>query len=119
MSFQWKLKEKMASKGIWRCTDFTKLLNQYGINISVSMVTRIVEKAPERINTQVLDAICDLLECTPGEILVHTPTGMNAERLLKVAGENIGIKPGPKPRKSQNVPEIPIDILGPGGDVIK
>lgn len=109
----------MAQKGIWKSTDLTKLLNAYGINISVSMVSRIVEKMPDRINTQVLDAICDILECTSSEIMVHIPSNITIESLVKVSGENLGIKPGPKPKKATNCINIPSNILGPRGGVIK
>lgn len=116
--FKWKLKEKMAEKGIWRCTDLTKLLNAHGINITSSMVTIIVDKMPERINTKVLDALCDILECSPSDILVHTSSGKNAENLLKAVGNEIGIKPGPKPRNKSTGSEVPASILGPKGGVI-
>jgi len=119
LSFKWKLKERMAQKGIWKCTDLTKLLNAYGINISVSMVSRIVEKMPDRINTQVLDALCDILECSSSEIMVHTPSNITIESLVKVSGENLGIKPGPKPKKTSDFINIPASILGPKGGVIK
>lgn len=109
----------MAQKGIWKCTDLTKLLNAYGINISVSMVTRIVEKMPERINTQMLDALCDILDCSPSEILIHKPSNITIESLVKASGENIGIKPGPKPKKLTSNIELPVDILGPKGGVIR
>jgi DNA-binding Xre family transcriptional regulator len=118
MSFKWRLKEKMAESGIWRCTDLTKLLNAHGINITSSMVTLIVDRMPERINTKVLDAICDILECTPADILVHIPSGKNAEKLRKAVGDDIGIKPGPKPRKKTNSSDVPDSVLGPKGSVI-
>lgn len=118
MSFKWRLKEKMAERGIWRCTDLAKLLNAHGIEISSAMVTLIVDKMPERINSKVLDALCDILECTPSDILIHIPSGKNAEKLKKVAGDNIGIKPGPKPRKKPDTPDVPTHILGPKGGVI-
>lgn len=118
MSFRWKLKEKMAEKGIWKCTDLTKLLNAHGIKITSSMVTVIVDRMPDRINTKVLDAICDILECNPSDILVHVPSGKTADQLLKVVGDNIGIRPGPKPRKKSESAEIPSSVLGPKGSVI-
>lgn len=116
--FKWRLKEKMAEKGIWRCTDLTKLLNAHGVNITSSMVTLIVDKMPERINTKVLDALCDILECTPADILIHTSSGKSAEKLLKAVGDEIGIKPGPKPRKKAEQSDVPSSILGPKGGVI-
>lgn len=119
MAFEWKLREKMAEKGIWRCTDLTKLLNTYGINISVSMVTRIVDKIPERINIKVLDGLCDILECQPSEIMVHVPTNVTINHLVKASGEDYGIKPGPKQKKDISSSSIPANILGPKGGVIK
>lgn len=116
--FKWKLREKMAEKGIWKCTDLTRLLNAHGIKITSSMVTLIVDRMPDRINTKVLDAICDILECSPSDILVHVPSGKTVEQLLKVVGEEIGIKPGPKPRRKKGTSEVPSSILGPKGSVI-
>jgi DNA-binding Xre family transcriptional regulator len=119
MSLQWRLKEKMAENGIWRCTDLAKLLNAHGIRISSGMVTIIVDKMPERINSKVLDALCDILQCKPNDILVHTPSGKSAEKLRKVVGNDIGIRPGPKPKTKRTTSEIPESILGPKGVVIK
>lgn len=120
MSFKWCLKQKMAEKGIWRATDLTKLLNAYGIDISSSMVSRIVDKIPEKINTKVFFAICDILKCSPHEILIFEPTSIQIDVLSKVVGDDIGIKPGPKPKRKTNIQDdIPNYILGPKGGVIK
>ncbi len=118
MSLKWRLKEKMAENGIWRCTDLAKLLNAHGIRISTSMVTLIVDKMPERINSRVLDALCDILQCNPSDILVHTPSGKSAENLRKAVGDELGIKPGPKPKKKNSISDIPESVLGPKGGVI-
>jgi DNA-binding Xre family transcriptional regulator len=118
MSFKWCLKEKMAENGIWKCTDLTKLLKAYGFNISPSMVSRIVEKKPDRINTEMLDALCDILKCSLADIMVHTPSSITIDNLIKASGDNIGIKPGPKPKKSKTSQETPSSVLGPRGGVI-
>ena len=52
------------------------------------------------------------------DILVHVPSGKTVEQLLKVVGEEIGIKPGPKPHKRKETSDIPSSILGPKGSVI-
>lgn len=119
MSLSWKLREQMAKKGIWRCTDFTKLLNQYGIRMSVSAVTRMVEKLPERIDTKVMNAICDILDCPPTDLFGYEASGRNAEILSKAVGDNLKIKPGPKRKNKSNYDDTPDYILGPEGGVIK
>ena len=119
MSLSWKLREHMAKKGIWRCTDLAKLLNQYGIRMSVSAVTRLVEKLPERLDTKVMEALCDLLDCPPTDLFGYISSGRNAELLAKAVGENLKIKPGPKPKNKMSCDDIPDYILGPEGGVIK
>lgn len=119
MSLTWKLREHMARKGIWRCTDLAKYLNQYGIRMSVSAVTRMVEKLPERFDTKIMDALCDILDCSPTDLFGYVSSGRNAESLAKAVGESLKIRPGPKPKIKQSYNDILDDIVGPRGGVIK
>ena len=44
-------------------------LHERGIELSRQMVHRIVTKPPQRINTDLLAALCDILDCTPSDLL--------------------------------------------------
>jgi DNA-binding Xre family transcriptional regulator len=69
LSMLWHLRQLMAAKGMFQTTDLVEPLHQRGIELSRQMVHRIVTKPPHRINTDLLAALCDILDCTPSDLL--------------------------------------------------
>ncbi|WP_276569222.1 helix-turn-helix transcriptional regulator [Microbacterium lacticum] len=65
----WHLRQLMAAKGMFQTTDLMEPLHERGIELSRQMVHRIVTKPPQRINTDLLAALCDILDCTPSDLL--------------------------------------------------
>lgn len=77
---EWKLRELMAAKGLFQTTDLLPLLKEREINLSREQVYRMVTKAPQRINVEVLAALCDILDCTPADLLSrHVETVRKAD----------------------------------------
>jgi len=73
VGYQWKLREIMATRGLFTTTHLAPLLAERGIELSASQIHRLVTGTPERLSLPVLAALCDLLEVTPAElILTHT-----------------------------------------------
>lgn len=70
MTLEWKLRELMATKGLFQTTDLLEPLKQRGVSLSREQVYRLVVKTPQRINVEVLAALCDILDCTPADLLV-------------------------------------------------
>jgi DNA-binding Xre family transcriptional regulator len=66
---RWNLRQVMAENGIFQTSDLVEPLHQRGIEISRQMVHRIVTKTPQRINVDLLAALCDILDCTPNDLL--------------------------------------------------
>lgn len=66
---QWNLRSIMAQRGLWKTTDLLPLLKSRGINLSASQVYRLVTTTPERLPTRTFVALCDLLECTPNDLI--------------------------------------------------
>lgn len=70
MGYEWLLRERMAERGMWKTTELTPLLAERGIELSPAQVYRLVTHTPERLSLPVLAALCDILECGPGDLIV-------------------------------------------------
>lgn len=73
----------MATHNLWKSTELVPLLQSRGINLSESQVYRIVTGTPERIPGRVLAALCDILDCTPNDLIepyveLRAPSTANA-----------------------------------------
>lgn len=69
VSYHWRLREIMASRGLFTATELMPALADRGISLSASQVHRLVSGTPERLSLQVLAALCDILEVTPAELV--------------------------------------------------
>lgn len=69
MDYEWRLRLVMAQAGMFKATDLTPKLAAHGIVLSESQVWRLVTGKPERLNLQVLIALCAILECTPNDLI--------------------------------------------------
>lgn len=90
VSYQWKLRELMALRGLFTTTQLSPLLAERGIELSASQVHRLVTGTPERLSLQLLAALCDILETTPSELIPVTAD--NAQQ-RKTAGSGIAAAP--------------------------
>ncbi|RJQ66148.1 XRE family transcriptional regulator [Pseudonocardiaceae bacterium YIM PH 21723] len=72
VGYTWRLREVMAARGIFTATDLIPLLQERGIMLSASQVHRLVSGTPERLSLQVLSACCDILGCSPAELIIAT-----------------------------------------------
>ena len=78
IGYHWHLRQLMAKAGMFSTTDLAPHLVERGIALSPAQVYRLVTGTPERLNLQVLAALCDILDCTPAELIepyVATGTG--------------------------------------------
>lgn len=69
VDYAWRLREVMAQHQIFTATDLMPLLRDRGIDLSASQVRRLVSGTPERLSLQVLSAFCDILGCTPADLI--------------------------------------------------
>jgi DNA-binding Xre family transcriptional regulator len=72
VSYTWRLREVMAGHRIFTATELVPLLRDRGIDLSASQVHRLVSGTPERLSLQVLSALCDILGCTPADLVATT-----------------------------------------------
>lgn len=69
VSFHWNLRQVMAENGMFQTTDLVAPLASHGIELSRQMIHRVVTKTPQRINLELLAALCDILTCTADDLL--------------------------------------------------
>ncbi|MBG0717192.1 helix-turn-helix transcriptional regulator [Microbacterium sp. 2C] len=66
----WRLRTLMAERGMFKTTDLLEPLKAEGVALSREQVFRLVTQTPQRLNVEVLAALCTILDCTPSDLLV-------------------------------------------------
>lgn len=69
IGYRWHLRTLMAERGLFQTTELVPLLAERGVELSREQVYRLVTKTPQRLNLQVLAALCDILEVTPADLI--------------------------------------------------
>lgn len=105
LDYTWKLREVMATRGLFQTTHLRPRLAERGIHLSDSQVYRLVTDKPERLNLKVLMALLDILGCQMDDLIqpVAAPAG-KAKKTAIQAGEH---EPGVgafRPRRARVAP---------------
>lgn len=69
LDFQWNLRQLMAAHDIWKTPELIPLLAERGVPLSTAQVYRLVTDKPERLSMKTLVALCDILDCTPNDLI--------------------------------------------------
>lgn len=69
VDYRWHLRLRMAERGMFATTELGPLLAQRGVKLSREQVYRLVAGTPERLSLHTLAALCDILECSPSDIV--------------------------------------------------
>ena len=69
MGYEWHLRQRMAEQGMFSTTDLVPLLAERGITLSREQVYRLVTSPPQRLTMDTLVALCDILSCTPNDLI--------------------------------------------------
>ena len=83
MGYRWNLRKLMAQKDLFQTTELVPLLAERGIHLSREQVFRLVTQPPQRLSMDTLVALCDILGCTPNDLIEVEVT--NAQ-VTKAAG---------------------------------
>jgi DNA-binding Xre family transcriptional regulator len=59
----------MAERGMFATTDLIAPLAQRGVKLSREQVYRLVTGVPQRLSLSTLAALCDILDCQPGDLI--------------------------------------------------
>lgn len=72
LGYRWHLRTLMAAQGMFSTTDLAPLLAQRSVVLSAAQVYRLVVQTPERLSLRTLVALCDILGCTPADLIEPT-----------------------------------------------
>ena len=70
---EWVLRKVMLERGIWSGAELLRLLqDKAGYRMSAPSISALVNGQPKQMKSETLDALCTALECTPGDLWIHT-----------------------------------------------
>jgi DNA-binding Xre family transcriptional regulator len=108
MGYRWLLRERMAERGMWKTTELAPLLAERGIHLSAAQIYRLVAQVPERLSLAVLAALCDILDCTPSELIVPQLVAAKHPKAVGAGGagdEVIDLNRVGRPRRARVDPD--------------
>jgi DNA-binding Xre family transcriptional regulator len=109
VSYRWHLRQLMATRGMFATSDLAPHLAERGIQLSPAQVWRLVTTTPERLNLHVLAALCDILGCSPAD-LIEPVAQPRTGRIRKTATSG-GAPPPPerplRPRRARIIDDEP------------
>lgn len=94
VGYHWHLRRLMAEAGMFATSDLVPLLAERGVSLSREQVYRLVAHTPERLSLATLAALCDILDCTPGDLV--EPYRAQRPRLARRAAAATDLPPRPK-----------------------
>ncbi|MDP4510321.1 helix-turn-helix domain-containing protein [Nonomuraea turcica] len=101
-AFEWKLRELMAMRQMFRTTDLIAPLAERGIELSRSQVYRLVAETPERVTIPLLLALCDILGCGLTDLAVPVDAAQQRPRKRparkQVVGDTASLPPTAVPK---------------------
>ena len=78
VDYDWNLRLRLAEKGIYKAAELRPRLAERGIRLSDSQIWRLITGRPERLNLRVLAVLCELLDCTPNDLITVRPLDREA-----------------------------------------
>ncbi len=98
LGYRWHLRVLMANRDMFATTDLAPLLAERGISLSATQVYRLVTGTPERLSLPTLMALCDILECTPNDLI--EPVAETVETTATGTGDAVAGLKGRRPRRA-------------------
>ncbi|ARE78170.1 helix-turn-helix domain-containing protein [Streptomyces sp. NPDC059558] len=93
MGFAWKLRHLMAEREMFQTTDLVPLLAERGIVLSREQVYRLVTQPPQRLSMDTLVALCDILGCTPNDLIEPKVVNQQVRKTADGAAGPVEITP--------------------------
>lgn len=90
IAMQWNLRQVMASRAIYQTSELVPMLAERGVNLSREHVYRLVTKTPQRLNMEILAALCDILDCEPNDLLQPVVETLSVAKTGTETGPGIG-----------------------------
>ncbi|MCA1684051.1 MAG: helix-turn-helix transcriptional regulator [Actinobacteria bacterium] len=99
VGYHWHLRRVMAERGMFVTSELVPRLAERGVRLSREQVYRLVAGTPQRLSLATLAALCDILDCVPGDLVEpHRATRTPSARGANPTG------PPPAPRRARVAP---------------
>lgn len=95
LGYRWHLRKVMAAKDMFATTDLQPLLQRRGVKLSSAQVYRLVVQTPERLSLKSLVALCDILDCTPNDLIEPVVELATSKKRATAGASARGRKPRP------------------------
>jgi DNA-binding Xre family transcriptional regulator len=97
VDYEWRLRPLMAQKGIYTAAELAPHLADHGVRLSASQVWRLFTGKPERLNLHTLMVLCEILDCTPNDLIerVELPESAKLRKRAVAEGKVADIDPKP------------------------
>lgn len=95
LSYRWHLRRLMANNDMFATTDLQPLLAKRGVKLSPTQVYRLVVQTPERLSLKTLVALCDILDCTPSELIEPIAEPARTKKAVATSSSQRDRKPRP------------------------
>jgi DNA-binding Xre family transcriptional regulator len=69
VDYRWRLRQVMAQREMFVTADLAPALAARGVKLSDSQVWRLITGRPERLNLRVLIVLCEILDCSPNDLI--------------------------------------------------
>ncbi len=89
--YEWRLRILLAERGIWSHNELIPLLAERSVRLSNTQVWRLVTGKPERLNLHTLMVLCDLLDCTPNDLIAPLQTSTKGKLPQRTAVGDRGV----------------------------
>lgn len=86
VGYEWRLREVMASAGMFATSKLVPLLRERGIELSSSQIYRLAVEKPERLNMHVLVALMDIFDCGADDLIRKVDLGASATKATGTDG---------------------------------
>lgn len=105
VSYQWRLRETMAARGLFSASDLVPLLADRGVSLSSVQVWRLVTQIPERLSLTVLAALCDILDVTPAQLIATRAENAPPRPAAAAGGPDLTDLAALRPRRAKLRPD--------------
>jgi DNA-binding Xre family transcriptional regulator len=93
IDYEWMLRPLLAERGIESYAELSPLLAAHGVTLSESQVWRLFTGKPERLNLHTLMVLCQILDCTPNDLIrpkLAPARARTGRRAAQAGGKGVG-----------------------------
>ncbi|PZG97500.1 XRE family transcriptional regulator [Streptomyces sp. NTH33] len=88
---KWNLRMVAAQRDIWKACDLQRMLADAGLVISLGKMSHLwSSRCPLTVRLDDLDIICEVLDCTPSDLLVPERRGAGRQTTAAETDEQAG-----------------------------